>query len=591
MKRANVKTYIFLKKILIMRVLQTLLATEKETPKDAELISHQYMLRAGLMRKLASGIYQWLPTGMKVLQKVQNIVREEMDKAGACEILMPSILPAELLQETHRWQKFGSELLKMQDRHQRDFCYGPTHEEAIVDIARKEIKSYKQLPLNLYQIQTKFRDEIRPRFGVIRAREFIMKDAYSFHSDYNCLENTYQKMYQAYCNILTRMGLKLCVVNADAGAIGGRKTQEFQVLDVAGEDVFCFSNQSDYSANIEMAECLKPDLTTRKSPTQALTKKSTTGLKTIANICQKFNLSPENMVKTIVIKDNDNVLFALVIRGDHELNKIKIEKLPEITAPFTFAPEENIQKIFNTNISSMGPVNSPLKIIVDHSAAMLHDFVCSANEDSFHFFGANWDRDITNYFVADIRNVVAGDLSLDGKGTLELTSGMEVGHIFQLGDHYSKAMNANILDKNGKKKDLIMGCYGLGVTRIIAAVIEQSHDDSGIIWPSEVAPYDISIIPMNMHKSDKVFEVANKLYTDLCAAGFDVLFDDRKERPGIMFADADLIGAPHQLIISERGLESDVIEYKCRKTQQKSNVSYKLDAIFQKICIKQAKKS
>ncbi|WP_151192991.1 proline--tRNA ligase [Cysteiniphilum sp. JM-1] len=574
-----------------MRVSQTLLATEKETPKDAELISHQYMLRAGLIRKLASGIYQWLPTGMKVLQKVQTIVREEMDNAGACEILMPSILPAELLQETHRWQKFGPELLKMQDRHERDFCYGPTHEESIVDIARKEIKSYKQLPLNLYQIQTKFRDEIRPRFGVMRAREFIMKDAYSFHSNYDCLEDTYQKMHQAYCNILTRMGLKFRVVNADAGAIGGSKTHEFQVLAAAGEDIVCYSNQSDYAANIEMAEYLKPDLTTRKSPFQSLEKTATPNLKTISDICQKFDLLPENTIKTIIIKDSDNTLFALVLRGDHELNEIKIDKLPQINAPFTFATEAEIQQAFNANIGSLGPVNSPIKVIADHSAVMLHDFVCGANEDDFHFFGANWDRDIKSYDVADLRNVVVGDISPDGKGTLELTSGIEVGHIFQLGDNYSKAMNANILDENGKKQDLIMGCYGFGVTRIIAAAIEQSHDDNGIIWPSEIAPYDISIIPMNMHKSTKVFEVANKLYNDLRAAGFDVLFDDRKERPGIMFADADLIGAPHQLIIGERGLESDIIEYKCRKTQQKSEIPYTIDAVLQKVCAKQTGKA
>ena len=570
-----------------MRVSHTLLATEKETPKNAELISHQYMLRAGLIRRLASGIYQWLPTGMKVLHKVQTIVREEMEKAGACEVLMPSILPAELLQETNRWQKFGPELLKMQDRHNRDFYYGPTHEEPIVDIARKEIKSYKQLPLNLYQIQTKFRDEIRPRFGAMRAREFIMKDAYSFHSNDECLENTYQIMHTAYCNILTRMGLDFRVVKADAGAIGGSTTHEFQVLAAAGEDIICFSDQSDYAANIEMAQYLKPDLTTRQKPSKALTKTATPNLKTIADICQKFTLDAAQTIKTIVIKDDDDRLFALVLRGDHELNDIKVEKLPQVKTPFVLANEQDIRQVFNANVGSLGPINSPVPVIVDYSAAMLHNFVCGANEDDFHFFDANWERDINDFNLADIRNVCIGDLSPDGMGVLQQTSGIEVGHIFQLGDHYSRAMGASILDENGKKKDLIMGCYGFGVSRIIAAAIEQSHDENGIIWPSEIAPYDITIIPMNMHKSSKVFEVANKLYNDLRAAGFDVLFDDRKERPGIMFADADLIGSPHHLIIGERGLENDIIEHKCRKTQQKQEIPATVDAILQKVCAKQ----
>ncbi|WP_395946489.1 proline--tRNA ligase [Caedibacter taeniospiralis] len=574
-----------------MRVSQTLLATEKETPKDAELISHQYMLRAGLIRKLASGIYQWLPTGMKVLQKVKTIVREEIDKAGACEILMPSILPAELLQETHRWQKFGPELLKMQDRHHRDFCYGPTHEEPIVDIARKEIKSYKQLPLNLYQIQTKFRDEIRPRFGVMRAREFIMKDAYSFHSSYECLEETYQKMHQAYCNILRRIGLEFRVVNADAGAIGGSKTHEFQVLAAAGEDIICYSDQSDYAANIEMAEYLKPDLSQRAKPAQALEKKATPKLKTISDMCQQFNLVSTKTVKTLVIKDSHNKLFALVLRGDHELNEVKVGKLLQITAPFTFANDQEIQAVFNASAGSLGPVNATIPVIVDYSAAMLSDFVCGANEDDFHLFGVNWDRDIKNYVLADIRNVVIGDLSPDGKGILQQTSGIEVGHIFQLGDHYSKAMNANILNENGKKQDLIMGCYGFGVSRVIAAAIEQSHDKEGIIWSGEIAPFDIAIIPMNMHRSSKVFEVATKLHNDLRAAGFDVLFDDRKERAGIMFADADLIGIPHQLIIGEQTLEEDMIEYKCRRTQKKEHIPYTIDAILHRVCARQTSTS
>ncbi len=571
-----------------MRVSQTLLATEKEIPKDAELISHQYMLRAGLIRRLASGIYQWLPTGVKVLQKVQTIIREEMNKAGASEILMPSILPAELLQETHRWQKFGPELLKMQDRHNRDFCYGPTHEEPIVDIARKEIKSYKQLPLNLYQIQTKFRDEIRPRFGVMRAREFIMKDAYSFHNSYKCLEETYQKMHTAYCNILKRINLEFRVVNADAGAIGGSKTHEFQVLARVGEDIVCYSDQSDYAANIEMAEYLKPDLTKRAKSAEELTKKATPNLKTITQLCEAFSISAAQVVKTIVIKDSRNKFFALVLCGDHDLNEIKVSKLPQITAPFNFATDADIQHVYGATTGSLGPVNSPITVIVDYSAAMLSDFVCGANEDGFHLFGANWQRDVNDYVVEDIRNVVIGDLSPDGNGRLQQTNGIEVGHIFQLGEHYSKVMNASILDENGKKQDLIMGCYGFGISRVIAAAIEQSHDENGIIWPREIAPYDIVIIPMNMHKSGRVFEEANKLYNDLRAAGFEVLFDDRKERAGIMFADADLIGIPHQLIIGERGLENNVIEYKCRKTQIKEEISCAIESILQKVCIKQS---
>ena len=569
-----------------MRVSQTLLATEKEKPKDAELISHQYMLRAGLIHKLASGIYQWLPTGMKVLQKVQAIIREEMDKIGACEVLMPSILPAELLQETNRWQKFGPELLKMQDRYNRDFYYGPTHEESVVDVARKGIKSYKQLPLILYQIQTKFRDEIRPRFGVMRAREFIMKDAYSFHGNYDCLEKTYQKMHQAYCNILQRIGLKFRVVNADSGEIGGSKNHEFQVLAAAGEDIVFFSSESEYAANIEISEYLKPELSKRHKPTKCLSKIATSNITTITDICHKFFLTKENILKTIIIKDSNHQFFALVLRSDHELNEMKVKKLEQISAPFTFANVEDVQTIFNAHLDFLGPVHSPIPVIVDYSANMLHDFVCGANEDNFYFFGANWDRDIKGYYMADLRNVVVGDLSPDGKGILQQTSGIEVGHIFQLGDHYSKVMNANILNENGKKQDLIMGCYGFGVTRVIAAAIEQSHDENGIIWPHEIAPYNIVIIPISMYKSSQVFEVANKLYNDLQAEGCDVLFDDRKERPGIMFANADLIGVPHQLIISERGLENKIIEYKCRKTQEKYEISYTIQAVLEKVCAK-----
>lgn len=566
-----------------MRTSNILLATEKETPKDATLISHQYMLRAGLIRKLTSGIYQWLPIGTKILQKVQNIVREEMNKTGAVEMLMPSILPAQLLKETNRWQSFGPELLKMKDRHQRDFCYGPTHEESIVDIARKEIKSYKQLPLNLYQIQTKFRDEIRPRFGIMRAREFIMKDAYSFHTNHDCLQKKYQEMYETYSNILTRMGLDFRVVSANAGEIGGNITHEFQVIADEGEDIIYYSDKSNYAANVEMAAYLKPDLATRNSPEKLLTRMLTSNLSSIEENSQNINIDEKNVVKTTLIKDSSKKFFLLVLREDHKINHIKVENLPQISKPITLASTSEIHKLFNTSSKYLGPVNSSVDIIVDYSAAMLHDFVCGANEENYYFLGTNWERDIQDYQVADIRNVIAGDISPDGKGNLKKMNGIEVGHIFQLGEKYSKKMNANILDKNGKKQDLIMGCYGFGITRIIAAAIEQLHDKNGIVWPNELAPYDISIIPMNMHKSSQVFETANQLYNELRAAGFDVLFDDRKERPGIMFADADLIGIPHQLIIRQDDLKYNTIEYKCRKNQKKMKIPCTVDAVLKRI--------
>ena len=566
-----------------MKASQTLLATEKETPKDAELISHQYMLRAGLIRKLASGVYTWLPTGMRVLEKVQSIVKDEMNKAGACEVLMPSILPAELLKETDRWDKFGPELLKLADRHDRDFCYGPTHEEPIVDVARKEIKSYKQLPLNLYQVQTKFRDEIRPRFGVMRAREFIMKDAYSFHSNYTCLDATYEKMHQAYCNILQRIGLAYRVVNADAGSIGGSVTHEFQVLADAGEDIVCYSDSSPYAANIELAEYLKPDLSQREERTGVRKKIATPDVKTIVDLVSGFDVDITKTIKTLIIKDNKEKLLALVLRGDHELNEIKVEKLPQISAPFSFASSDEVIAALSASIGSLGPIGAKLPVIVDYSAAMLSGFACGANEDGFHYVNASWEE-VENFEIADIRNVVVGDLSPDGKGVLQQASGIEVGHIFHLGDHYSKAMDANILDENGKKKALIMGCYGFGVSRVVAASIEQSHDEKGIVWPKEIAPYDIIIVPMNMHKSDKVAEACEQIYQELSSAGFDVLFDDRKERPGVMFADADLIGAPHQLIIGERGLVNNTIEYKCRKSGEKQEITCDMEAILKVIC-------
>lgn len=556
-----------------MKSSQTLIATEKEAPKDAELISHQYMLRSGLIRKLASGIYIWMPNGLRVIRKVEQIVREEMNKSGASELLLPSVLPAELLQETHRWEKFGPELLKLKDRNERDFCYGPTHEEPIVDMARKEIKSYKQLPLNLYQIQTKFRDEIRPRFGVMRAREFIMKDAYSFHANYECLQKTYDVMYQTYSNILNRMGLEFRAVQADAGAIGGNITHEFQVLANAGEDIVCYSDTSDYAANIELASYLIPDLAGRSMGQAPLEKFATPNITTIAQLCNAFNINDTQTVKTLIMKDAEDKLVAFILRGDHELNEIKANKVSGITGPLNMATDQEIENAMGAKAGSLGPINCPIKVVVDYTAAMMTDFSCGANETGYHYRGANWDRDIEEYTIADIRNVTVGDITPDGKGKFLMRNGIEVGHIFQLGTTYSEAMKATVLDENGKAQPMVMGCYGFGVSRILAATIEQSHDEKGIIWPQEIAPFKAIIIPMNMHKTPEVAEAANRIYQSLLSAGVDVLLDDRKERPGIMFADADLIGAPHQIIIGARSLEEGMVEHKCRKSQEKTLIS------------------
>ncbi|GAB4222891.1 MAG: proline--tRNA ligase [Francisella sp.] len=556
-----------------MKATQTLIATTKEIPKEAVLISHQYMLKAGLIKKLASGIYTWMPLGLKVLQKIQDIVRNEMNKSGASELLLPSILPAELLQETHRWDKFGPELLKLHDRHNRNFCYGPTHEEPIVDMARDIIKSYKQLPLNLYQIQTKFRDEIRPRFGVMRAREFIMKDAYSFHENAQCLRNTYNTMYQTYCNILDKIGLVYRPVKADTGAIGGDNSHEFQVLANAGEDIICYSNESDYAANIELATYKKPDLSKKIASKNLIEKIHTPNIKTIDQLCNKMNFDIKKTIKTMIIKDAKQNFFALVIRGDHELNETKINKLKQISSPYTLATQEEIFAIFNANPGSLGIYNCPIPIIADYSAVAITDLICGANQDDYHFTNVNWDRDVTNYQVADIRNVVPGDISPDGKGTLELTNGIEVGHIFELEDVYSKPMKANIIDKDGKSKPMLMGCYGFGISRVMAAAIEQSHDEFGIIWPEAISPYQAVILPINYNKSHKVKEVADKLYQDLLNSGIDVLLDDRGARPGVMFADADLIGYSHHIIIGDRLLEKNLIEYKNRKTKEKQEIT------------------
>ncbi|QIW10606.1 proline--tRNA ligase [Francisella sp. LA112445] len=556
-----------------MKATQTLIATTKELPKEAVLISHQYMLKAGLIKKLASGIYTWMPMGLKVLQKIQEIVRLEMNKAGASELLLPSVLPSELLQETHRWDKFGPELLKLKDRHDRDFCYGPTHEEPIVDMARDTIKSYKQLPLNLYQIQTKFRDEIRPRFGVMRAREFIMKDSYSFHENSECLNNTYQVMYQTYCNILDKIGLEYRPVKADTGAIGGDNSHEFQVLANAGEDIICYSNDSDYAANIELATYAKPDLHKKETSQNSIEKIHTPNIKTIEKLCKEMKFDIKQTIKTMVVKDAQGKFFALVVRGDHELNETKINKLPQISAPYTLASHEEIFEIFNANPGSLGIYNCPIQIIADYSAVAISNLCCGANEDDYHLTNINWDKDVTNYEVADIRNVVAGDISPDGKGTLELTNGVEVGHIFELGDVYSKPMNATVIGQDGKSKPILMGCYGFGVSRVMAAAIEQSHDDKGIVWPEAIAPFEVAILPINYNKSENVKKVADTLYQELLDKGLDVLLDDRGARPGVMFADADLVGYSHHVVIGDRLLDQGLIEYKNRKTQEKQEIT------------------
>ncbi|UXI01860.1 proline--tRNA ligase [Photobacterium sp. TY1-4] len=557
-----------------MRTSKYLLSTLKETPNDAEVISHQLMLRAGMIRKLASGLYTWLPTGLRVLRKVENIVREEMNNAGAVETLMPVVQPSELWEETGRWDKFGPELLRIADRHDRPFVLGPTHEEVITDMVRNEVKSYKQLPLNLYQIQTKFRDEVRPRFGVMRSREFIMKDAYSFHLDKESLVETYEIMHQAYCNVFSRMGLDFRPVLADTGSIGGSGSHEFHVLAESGEDLIAFSTESEYAANIEKAEALTP-ATERAAPTQEMTLVDTPNAKTIDELVEQHGIAIDKTVKTLFVKASDDVeaeLIALIIRGDHELNEIKAENLSCVAAPLEFATEEEIRAIVNAGPGSLGPVNLPVPFIVDRTVAVMSDFGAGANIDGKHYFGINWDRDVALGQVEDLRNVVEGDPSPCGQGTLLLKRGIEVGHIFQLGNNYSKAMNAAVLGPDGKNVIMEMGCYGIGCTRVVAAAIEQNNDDNGIIWPDAIAPFQVSIVPMNMAKSDEVRDAAEKLYADLTAAGIEVLFDDRKERPGVMFADHELIGIPHTIVIGNRSLENGEMEYKDRRAGTKEGV-------------------
>ncbi|MGZ9897847.1 proline--tRNA ligase [Shewanella gaetbuli] len=558
-----------------MRVSKYLLSTQKETPANAEVISHQLMLRAGMIRRNASGLYSWLPSGLRVLRKVEAIVREEMNNAGAVEILMPLVQPADLWVETGRWEKFGPELLRFQDRHNRDFVLGPTHEEVITDLVRKEVNSYKQLPLNLYQVQTKFRDEVRPRFGVMRAREFLMKDAYSFHLDQQTMDETYKSMYTAYCNILTRMGLEFRPVLADTGSIGGSLSHEFHVLANSGEDLIAYSTDSDYAANIEKAESPMPT-ETRGEATQELQLVDTPNAKTIAELVEQFELTITKTVKTLIVKGatDEAPLVALLVRGDHELNEVKAEKLELVASPLEFATEAEIRSAIGAGPGSLGPVGLTIPLVVDHSAAVLSDFAAGANQDDKHHFGINWQRDVALATTADIRNVVEGETTPDGQGTYAMARGIEVGHIFQLGTNYSEAMNATVLDENGKAQVLLMGCYGVGVSRIVAAAIEQNHDDRGIIWPEAIAPFQVGILPMNMHKSHRVAEIAEKLYADLQAEGIEVLMDDRKERPGVMFNDMELIGLPHVVVIGDRNIDEGVFEYKNRRTGEKQNIPF-----------------
>ena len=549
-----------------MRTSNFPLQTLKEVPADAEIPSHRLMLRAGLIRKLAAGLYTWLPLGLRVLRKVENIVREEMDRAGALEVLMPAVQPAELWQESGRWEQYGPELLRMRDRHQREFCFGPTHEEIITDLARNELRSYRQLPVNYYQIQTKFRDEIRPRFGIMRAREFLMKDAYSFHVDQASLQQTYDQMHASYCRVFERCGLDFRPVAADTGSIGGSGSHEFHVLADSGEDAIAFSSGSDYAANIELAEALAPSAAAPAAQ-QEMSLVDTPRAKTITELVEQFDQPIECTVKTLIVlaaDDADAELVALLLRGDHELNEIKAEKLALVASPLQMASEEQIRSAIGAGPGSLGPVGLELPMIVDRAAAVAADFSAGANIDGKHYFGINWERDVALPEVADIRNVVEGDPSPDGHGTLTIARGVEVGHIFQLGRKYSDALNASVLDENGKQVTMTMGCYGIGVSRVVGAAIEQHNDEQGILWPSAIAPFTLVLIPMQMKKSAQVREAAEKLYAELLEAGIDVLFDDRDARPGVMFADMELIGIPHRVVIGERGLKNGEVEYRAR---------------------------
>ncbi len=555
-----------------MKTSQLLTATLREAPADAEVVSHRLMLRAGMIRQLAAGIYTWLPLGLRVLRKVEAIVREEMNHAGAQEIMMSAIQPSELWRESGRWDHYGPELLRINDRHEREFCFGPTHEEIITDLVRREIRSYKQLPANFYQIQTKFRDEIRPRFGIMRAREFLMKDAYSFHLTDESLQETYEQMHATYSKIFTRLGLKFRAVIADSGNIGGSKSHEFHVLADSGEDQIVFSENGDYAANIEQAEALIPDQP-RPKPTQIMETVDTPDQHTIEEVSNFLNVNTEQCLKTLIVKSEEDGLIGLILRGDHDLNRVKAEKLNGVMSPLTLADNKEIRSAIGCEVGSIGPVDISIPVYVDHSAGNICDFVCGANSDGKHLTGVNWERDLQLPATVDIRNVCKGDMAADGSGKLDLARGIEVGHIFQLGTKYSESMKATCLDEQGKAITLTMGCYGIGVTRIVAAAIEQNNDEKGIIWPTTIAPFQLALVPINMHKSVRLREAIMSFYEELMAAGIDVIFDDRRERPGVMFADMELIGIPHRIVFSERGLDSGEIEYKSRSGSENQTIA------------------
>ena len=553
-----------------MRFSEFGLTTLKEVPAEAEIVSHQLMLRAGLIRRLASGLFTWMPLGVRVLRKVEAVVREEMNRAGALELLMPAVQPAELWQETGRWDQYGPLLLRMLDRHQREFCFGPTHEEVITDIARRELRSYKQLPVNFYQVQTKFRDEIRPRFGVMRSREFIMKDAYSFDIDEAGLEASYQKMHAAYTAIFNRLGLTFRVVWADSGEIGGSKSQEFHVLADSGEDAIAYCDADDYAANVETAATM-PATAARPAASQSLEKIATPDVKTISDLCELLGIGSEQTIKTLVVEGTAGPV-AVVLRGDHELNAVKAQKIAGIASPLTMADPETIRKATGSAPGSLGPVGLDMPVFFDHAVANLADFSCGANEVGFHYTGVNFGRDLPEPETVDIRNVVAGDPTPGGNGTLKIARGIEVGHIFQLGTKYSESMGATVQDKDGKDRKMPMGCYGIGITRIVGAAIEQNHDENGIIWPEPLAPFDVVLVPINLQRSETVREAAETLYQELKDRGLEVLFDDRDVRPGVKFADAELIGVPHRLVVAERGLAAGELEYRHRRDPESRNL-------------------
>ncbi len=566
-----------------MRTSQILLATMRDAPADAETVSHRLMLRAGMVRQLASGIYTWLPLGLRVLHRAENVIREEMDRAGAQEILMPVVLPGELWRESGRWEQYGPELLRLSDRHEREFCLGPTHEEVVTDLVRREIRSYKQLPSVFYQIQTKFRDEIRPRFGIMRAREFLMKDAYSFHLDQDSLQQTYDLMYHTYSRIFDRLGLTYRAVEADPGNIGGNYSHEFHVLADSGEDRIAFSESGSYAANIEMTPA--PDAGARPAPGSSMSRVETPGRHSIEEVANFLDVAPASCLKTLLVNGADGGLVALVLRGDHELNRIKAEALEAVAKPLTFASADAVRKTLGCGIGSLGPVNLTVPVVVDASAAVCADFVCGANKDGWHLTGVNWGRDLPAPVTADLRNVTAGEPAPDGSGALHIARGIEVGHIFQLGDKYSRTMKANVLGEDGQAVTLTMGCYGIGVSRVVAAAIEQNHDERGIIWPAALAPFQLALVPIHMHKSERLRAAVEQLYRQLQEAGISVLMDDRRERPGVMFADLELIGIPHRFVFSERGLDDGKLEYRGRRDEASTDIplNHALDFLQEKL--------